>query len=201
MIGPASENRGFKSLSPSLRIGTAFAFLPLRPKEDFMTRSQVVWMAAGSAGLFLIAAQAMGMLFGPGFPTLVTPFPFVFVFLYFNGVPALVLAMGVLVFPLLTFNLVLRFGEDARVLLSTLYLAALAASLWAFWTRWMEALIFEGPVYTWGTMLLSLLFATAIGAQLYLDRRRPSEGRLFAVTFFLYFWLYTYAVPYLGEVP
>lgn len=161
----------------------------------------MVWMAAGSAGLVLIAAQAMGLIVGPGVPTLLTPFPFLLVLLYFLEVPALVIGGCVFAFPLLTFRLVARFGEDARVLLSTLHLAALAASLWWYWSGWIDALIFEGPVYTWGAALLSLLFAAVIGVQLYLDRRRTSQRRLFAVTFLLFFWFYTFAVPYLGEVP
>lgn len=158
-------------------------------------------MVAGPVGLLLIAAQATGMIFDPVDWSLTTPFPVSLVFPVFFGVPVLGLAAGVFVVPLLTFLFVARFRKEARIFLSILHLTILAASFWWFREHWMDALPWQGLAYIRGAVLLSLLFAMVIGVQLLLDWRQPSRNRLFAVTFLLFAWIYTYAVPYVGEMP
>lgn len=166
-----------------------------------MRRSRVVWMVAGSAGLLLIAAQAMGVLLGPGFPALTSPLPYVFVDLLWSEVPVLVVAAAALLVPLLVFACVLRWGQWTRVPLAILYLVVAATSFLWFSEGWVHGLRFEGAVFTWGAAILSGLIGILVGAMFFLNWRRPSQGRLFAVAFLLFFWLYTYAVPYLGETP
>ena len=158
-------------------------------------------MVAGSAGLVLIAAQATGMVFDPVGWSLTTPFPVVLVYPVFFGVPGLGVAAGVFARPLLLFFLVARVREVSRIFLSILYLAILAASLWWFRNGWAHALHWQGTVIMQGAAVLSLVFAMGIGVLLFLDWRRPSRNRLFAVTFFLFAWIYTYAFPYIGEMP
>lgn len=178
-----------------------FAFPPAVQKEDLMTRSQVVWMVAGPAGLLLIAAQALGALLGRGMPTLATPLPYVFVGLLWSGIPVVGVAVGALLVPLLAFAVGLRWGKAARILLALLYLTTAAASFRWFSGGWVYGLKYQGTLHTSGTALLSVLLAAILGSQLLLAWRRPSQNRLFAVTFLLFFWIYTYAMPYLGELP
>jgi len=70
-----------------------------------------------------------------------------------------------------------------------------------FAAGWRHGLEDQGSRYTLTTALISLAFAAIIAGMLILWRRRFSPRRGLAVNFFLFAWVFTYAFPYLGELP
>jgi len=74
------------------------------------------------------------------------------------------------------------------------------SSVWfaAGWRRGME---WEGPAYTWGCLILNVLFVGIVLALGLTARRKPGFVTVLLTHWFLFVWAITYAFPYLGETP
>jgi hypothetical protein len=79
-------------------------------------------------------------------------------------------------------------------------LVAIASAVW-FTLSWHYGLEYQGYPYTLTTALISLVFASFAAGMLTLWRRTESLVFSLAINFLLFAWTFTYAFPYLGELP
>lgn len=80
-------------------------------------------------------------------------------------------------------------------------LVTVASMVW-FGTGWHYGVEYQGYRYTLATALISLGFAAIAGGML-MRWRTESLSLPFSLTinFLLFAWVFTYAFPYLGELP
>ena len=157
-------------------------------------------------GLTLAAALALAplsfqVLLSHRVPSISSPFPLPLVFPVFLGVPPLVAAA----IPSLVFcawSWPLFFGSTIstrRTLLAFVVVATASASVFGFY--WGHGVTYQGYRYTLTTAIFSLLFAVVIAALLIRFWRDKTTWSSLAVNFILFAWVFTYAFPYLGELP
>lgn len=83
------------------------------------------------------------------------------------------------------------------VLSAVLFLLSIAG----FVVGWPFGLQYQGALFTWGCLALSLALAAGVGFLALSCRRRPSFPKNLAAHWLLFAWALTYAFPYLGETP
>ena len=76
-----------------------------------------------------------------------------------------------------------------------------AGSALVFGFGWHFGLQYQGYTYTLTTAVISFVSAVIVLFMLILSSRRSSLPLRLAVNFILFAWAFTYAFPYLGELP
>lgn len=161
------------------------------------TRASVLVTAAA---LLLLAVSAQALL-GRNIPSISCPLPLPLVALAFSGVPRqFVIAAPSLIFFVWCLPIV---RGNSIPLRRTAFAAALVAvgSGFAFALGWHWGIEYQGYTYTLTTALLSLGLAISTAALLLASRRAPSLAISLAANLLLFAWAFTYAAPYLGELP
>jgi hypothetical protein len=149
----------------------------------------------------LLAPLSIRMLWGHRVPSITSPFPLPLMFPVFLGVPPLVAAaIPSLVFCAWSWPLLFGLRISARRTLLAFVLVATASAL-EFGFNWGYGLRYQGHRYTLTTAIFSLLFAVVTAALLIRFWRDKTTWSSLAVNFILFAWVFTYAFPYLGELP
>ena len=161
------------------------------------TKASVLVMAAT---LLLLAVSAQALL-GRNIPSINCPLPLPLVALALLDAPRqLIIAVPSLIF--FVWCLPIARGNSIP-LRRTACAAALVAvgSGFAFALGWRWGLEYQGYTYTLTTALLSLGLAISTAALILASRRAPSLVISLAANLLLFVWAFTYAAPYLGELP
>jgi hypothetical protein len=85
--------------------------------------------------------------------------------------------------------------------LSFLLAVASALTIYLFIAGWEAGVRYQGAVYTEAMAGINLLFLAVLWTLWFALRRRPSKGGAFAFAVLLHGWLFSYAFPWLGELP
>ena len=150
--------------------------------------------------LLLAAAQSLGM-FGGGSPTFASPASLLLVIPAFMSVPVLlVIFLAMVSFCAWCWQL---FPGHPKVPLRSLVLFVVAAILSLSWyvVGWRSGLQYEGFGFTVACAVASAVLFVACGFMLWRARVQPSWALSLLSHAILFFWLFSYAFPYLGEGP
>jgi hypothetical protein len=149
------------------------------------------------AGIALLPISAQALL-SNGVPTITCPMPLPLV------IPAmLALSKAAVAVPTIAFCLWSRscfHGSPIPRRRTGIGFAIVAlGSIWLFVSGWQYSFDYHGYNFTFGAAIVSLGFVAVIGTLLL--RRATSLPYSIFVNFLLFVWTFTYAFPYLGELP
>ena len=162
-----------------------------------MTRSEAATLGAGGL-LALVSSQALDM-FGGGSPALSAPAPFILVLPMVFGVPLPLVAIGWMVAFWLCSRSLFR-GEPTipRYLPWLLIAVAVLSAAWYLY-GFGFAIQYWGLKYAVGCLSLSVMMLAACSLAIWRSRRSPTFAGAFLAPFLLFWWLASYAFPWLGE--
>lgn len=137
-----------------------------------------------------------------GVPTVASPFPFLVVVPMFLGWPFIVSA----VIPIFAFILILWPISRAKrgpIPMRASILLAVGTILSAPWlvTGWTYGVQYEGFDYTLRVVIINLVFICALWCFWTYTRRDSTFGWRLVFGTLLFYWLFWFAFPYLGELP
>jgi hypothetical protein len=147
----------------------------------------------------IVSVQALG-LFGGGSPSIFAPVPFPMFLLAWFVLGIFTPLVAPVVFCLWCIQL---FRGVAKIPLRTplLFLVLLLASTAWFYVGWRYGIRYEGRSFTVTTAALSASLAVGSAVLVVNALLRPSFLKSLFAHFVLFSWLFSYAFPYLGEVP
>jgi hypothetical protein len=158
-------------------------------------------LAATLAGSLLLLATSTGALVSSNLPTVTCPMPLSLVLLYFLGIPRAV----VVFIPSLAYCAWCYPAFRAAVVpwrrTAATFVVALMGSVLVFAFGWGYGVEFEGRGYTLSVGVISAALGSVSLALLLLSRKSPSATLSVIANLLLFGWIFTYAFPYLGELP
>ena len=150
--------------------------------------------------LLLLAACARAFL-SRNMPSVTCPLPVPLVLLSFIGLPRLV----VVALPSMVFCAWCRLAFSGQLVpwkrSMIMFVLVLIGSVVAFCYGWRYGVEFQGYAYTLSVALISAGLAVAAAALLRTSRLTSSVAVRVVANLLLFVWAFTYAFPYLGELP
>lgn len=157
--------------------------------------------ASAAVLMFFVAVQSVG-LFRGGSPTIIAPAPIPLVVLVLLlGIPAgLAVTFPPTLFCLWCWRL---FRHQSKIPLRTyiLYAVVFALSLPYYTVSWRYGLKYQGYLYTVSCAGLSAFLASICAVALWRGRTNPAWSISLFSHVILFLWIFSFAFPYLGEVP
>jgi hypothetical protein len=165
--------------------------------NELRTRQLLVITAGLLVGI--VSVQALG-LFGGASPSVFAPAPFPMFLLAWFVLGVFTPLVAPAVFCLWSIQL---FRGVAKIPLRTplLFLVVVFASTAWFYVGWRYGIRYEGWTFTVTTAALSACLAVGSAVLVVNALMHPSFLKSLFAHFVLFSWLFSYAFPYLGEVP
>lgn len=137
-----------------------------------------------------------------GYPTVMTPLPFLSVILPMYECPlAWVIGLPVIAFMATIVPSVWLVQEGLPVRFYILLIAASAATVYWLVRGWNYATRYQSSDYAIGVTVVNLLALTVLWIALWMLRTSCSFSQKLAFAAAIFFWLFSVAFPWMGELP
>jgi hypothetical protein len=148
----------------------------------------------------VISGHSLGIA-GDGYPTLRSPYPILLAIPLFLGVPAMLVAIAFGTAFMFWSRYLERSDTSIPHRSIILLVVTTIVSTLIYASVWEDAIQYPDETFVVEALVSSVVMAVALYLLAAWNHRMPSFAASATFHFFLFAWLGTYAVPWVGEVP